>query len=343
MILEDFPTNLIAFQQQFASDQDCLRYVRRQRWGNEKGFACPKCKHDKCWEGRTRNLLYCSSCGHQASITAGTVYHSTRKSLCKWFMAMYLISSSKQGMSAKELQRQLGLGSYQTAWAWLHKLRACIVDPNRQPLKGEVEVDETYIGGIAPESAKGRSVIKKTAVICSVEKDGRRCGRVRLGIIANATKEKLTAFLDGKLEPETTVHTDGWRGYSDLERSGYAHIRTVAHGKEAHIHLPRVHRIFSLLKRWLLGTHQGAVSRKHLQAYLDEYVFRFNRRNAKNICHIFQRLSEGVVREQCRPYWQLVGRSKGTVSMRQHVSLHNLVFDKKYYTREEIMEMYPNA
>jgi transposase-like protein len=181
-------------------------------------------------------------------------------------------------------------------------------------------------------------------VVCAVEKNGRACGRVRLAVIQNATKEKLKAFLDGKLEPETTVHTDGWRGYDGLERSGYAHIRTVSEGTEAHVNLPRVHRVFSLLKRWLLGTHQGAVSRKHLQSYLEEYTFRFNRRTAKNICHYFQRLSEGCVRKQCRPYWQIVGRSAGSTSMRTKLTLADILGQpRKKYTREEILAMYPDA
>ncbi len=344
MITADFPNNIIDFMKRFGDERSCLNYIRKQRWGSETAFVCPKCEHDKCWQGKSHEILYCSACNRQVSITYGTVFHKTRKSLTDWFMAMYLMTSSKQGMSAVVLQRHLEFGSYQTAWTCLQKLRKCMVDPDRTPLQGEVEVDETYIGGDAEGSARGRSTIKKTAVVCAVEKRGKACGRVRFAEIQNASKLKLKKFLDGKLEPETTVHTDGWRGYDGFERSGYRHIRTVSESKEAHINLPRVHSIFSLLKRWLIDTHQGAVSRKHLQSYLEEYTFRFNRRNAKKRTHLFQRLSEGSIREQCRPYWQIVGRSSGRVSMRQNINLADILGQpKKKYTMEEIMAMEPRG
>jgi transposase-like protein len=327
VIAADFPNNLIDFKRKFSSERACLNYIRKQRWGSETGFICPKCKHDKCYEGKSRHILYCAKCKHQASITAGTAYHGTRKALEKWFWAMFLVASSKQGISAKELQRQLGFGSYQTAWTWLHKLRSFMVLPDRKPLRGAVEVDESYIGGEAPGTARGRSVIKKTAVACAVEIiAGRGMGRIRLGVIKNASKEKLEAFVKGELEPESIVHTDGWRGYLGIERSGFAHIRTISPPKESHIHFPRVHRVFSLLKRWVLCTHQGAVSRKHLQSYLDEYVFRFNRRTAKETTsRIFQTLAESAVSSQSKPYWKLVGRVKGGQSMRQDMSLLDIM------------------
>lgn len=327
MILDDFPTNLIEFHEQFNSEAACLLYVRKQRWGSADGFECPKCQGIKAWEGKTREILFCAGCGHQVSITAGTVYHGTRKSLRLWFMAMYLMMSSKQGISAKELKRQLGLKSYQTAWAWLHKLRRNMVIPDRQPLKGDIEVDETYCGGLADGTACGRSVLKKTIVACAVEKDGKACGRVRLAVVSSASFKNLKPFIESNVLAGSTLHTDAWSGYSGIEKCGYTRVKeTIKESKDkAHVLFPRVHRVFSLMKRWILSTHQGAVQRKHLQAYLDEFTFRFNRRNATSISHSFQRLMEGAVRQQCDPYWQIVGRSSGNVKMRQNLELQDII------------------
>lgn len=233
----------------------------------------------------------------------------TRKPLRHWYLTMYLVGSSRRGLSAKELQRHLGC-SYPTAWTWLHKLRKAMVDPDRKPLSGEVEVDESYIGG-TEEGTRGRGADKKTIMICAVEKkEGGKSGRVRLGVIENASKQKINEFMDGTVVVGSSTHTDGWRGYSDLERSGYHHILSIIDGSgfEAHELLPRVHRVFSLVKRWILGTHQGSVSKKHLPIYLEEYTFRFNRRSAKKVTHCFQRLIEGVVRAKGPFYWQIIGR-----------------------------------
>jgi transposase-like protein len=315
MIVADFPKSMVAFIKRFSDEAACVRYMRLQKWGAEDGFKCPKCGHDKCWEHETRKRrLTCCSCRAETSVTAGTAFHDSRIGLQKWFLAMYLMSTSKQGVSAKEIQRQLGLGSYQTAWAILHKLRRCMVDPNRTPLSGMVEMDETYIGGVGEFGEHGRSTAKKTAVVCAVERVGMKTGRCRLAVIENCTKKKLDEFAEGVLKIGTTAHTDGWRGYLGMERSGYAHIRDKE--TPAHVLLPSVHRIFSLLKRVMLGTHQGAVSRKHLQSYLHEYEFRFNRRKSHTPCHLFQRLSEGIVRDGHQPYWMIVGRPEAKTPVR---------------------------
>ena len=191
----------------------------------------------------------------------------------------------------------------------LHKLRDAMVDPNRKPLNGEVEIDESYIGG-PEEGLQGRGAEKKSIMICAAEKVDGAMGRIRLGIVEHASQDKINAFLNGRVELGTTAHTDGWRGYNALARSGFQHIVTCvsASTEKAHTVLPRVHLVFSLVKRWVLGTHQGSVSRKHLSSYLEEFTFRFNRRKAKKITHFFQRLAEGLVREKCRPYWKIVGR-----------------------------------
>jgi transposase-like protein len=306
MIETDFPETLLEFQVTFGTEEQCRAYLERQKWPN--GFRCPRCGCNKSWYVASRQLRVCADCQHHCSLTAGTAFQGTRKPLRAWFCAMYLVTSSKAGLSAKELQRHLGC-SYQTAWTWLHKLRAGMIVPDREPLSGDVELDETYIGG--PEQGpRGRGAGKKTVLACAVEKDGEGTGRVRLGLIENASKEKLNAFLTGHVEAGSCAHTDGWRGYGDLERSGYRHILTVIDGSgmKAHSLLPRVHRVFSLIKRWVLGTHQGSVSSKHLPAYLEEFTFRFNRRKAKNRTLLFQRLIQGTVLSKCRPYWQIVGR-----------------------------------
>lgn len=311
MIHTDFPKNLAEFLERFGTEDECAAYLAAQKWPN--GFKCHLCGHTEANLLSTRAIYVCYGCRHHHSVTANTAFEGTRKGLKLWFLAIYLMVTSKQGLSAKELQRQLGLGSYQTAWSWLHKLRRCMVDPDRSPLSGMVEVDESFIGG-PKEGKRGRGAAGKVIVACAVERVGFKIGRCRLGVIENCTKKKLKQFVDGTLKLGTTVHTDGWRGYAGLERSGYAHIKGVAEheGLEAHEMLPAVHRIFSLLKRWLLGTHQGAVSRKHLQHYLWEYEFRFNRRTSHAPTHLFQRLMEGVVRDGHQTYWQLVGKAGPT-------------------------------
>lgn len=250
---------------------------------------------------------------HHHSVTSDTAFQGTRKGLKLWFLALYLIVSSKQGLSAKELKRQLRLVSYKTAWTWLHKLRRCTVDHHRAPLEGLVEVDESYIGGPKPR-VRGRGAAGKTAVACAMEKNGGKTGRVRLAVIENCSWEKLQAFVKGQFKEESTVHSDGCQAHVGIEKSGYAHIRDVVDSgvEEAHVVLPMVHRVFSLLKRWLLGTHQGSASRKHLQRYLSEFEFRFNRRTSHAPAHLFQRLMAGVVRDGRCPYRQIVGRTVGS-------------------------------
>jgi transposase-like protein len=313
MVERDFPKSLPEFLERFGTDEQCLDYLFRQKW--PEGFKCGRCGHAEAHALPTRLVYVCYGCRHHHSVTSDTAFHGTRKGLKMWFLALYLMVSSKQGLSAKELQRQLGLGSYKTAWTWLHKLRRCMVDPSRAPLEGLVEVDESYIGGPRP-GVRGRGAAGKTAVACAVEKNGGKTGRVRLAVIENCSREKLQAFVKGQLKEESTVHTDGWQAYVGIEKSGYAHIRDVVDGglEEAHVVLPAVHRVFSLLKRWVLGTHQGSASRKHLQRYLHEFEFRFNRRTSHAPTHLFQRLMEGVVRDGHCPYRRIVGRTNASTS-----------------------------
>ena len=224
---------------------------------------------------------------------------------------MWWVTSQKNGASALGMQRVLGLGSYKTAWTWLHKLRRAMVRPGRDRLSGTIEVDETYIGG-PEEGARGRQTETKALVVIAAEEDGAGIGRIRMRRIADASAESLLPFVEEAVEPGSTVHTDGWLGYDPVESRGYAHRVTFLRGKKKSPSelMPRVHRVASLLKRWLLGTHQGAVSREHLDYYLDEFTFRFNRRTSRSRGKLFYRLVQQSVAVAPVPYKALVSGAK---------------------------------
>jgi transposase-like protein len=227
-----------------------------------------------------------------------------------WFRAIWHLTSQKNGASAVSLQQALGLGSYQTAWAWLHKLRRAMVRPGRDRLHGRVEVDETYVGGEDTGKGRGRYMSNKALVVVAAEEDGRNIGRIRMARIPEATKEHLHGFIRQAVEPGSVVHTDGLPAYAGLKARGYEHEVSVLLGKgdDAAVRLlPRVHRVASLLKRWLLGTHQGAVSLGHLDYYLDEFTFRFNRRRSASRGKLFYRLIQQAVQINPIPYKSIVG------------------------------------
>ncbi len=220
---------------------------------------------------------------------------------------MYWLSSQKNGASALGLQRVLGLGSYKTAWTWLHKLRRAMVRPGRDRLTGRVEVDETYLGGLE-EGVRGRQTERKSLIVIAAQEDGPGIGRIRMKRIADASGDSLMEFVKEAIEPGSIVHTDGWTGYDPLAGKGYPHDITFLKGqkKSATELMPRVHRIASLLKRWILGTHQGAVSHEHLEYYLDEFTFRFNRRRSTNRGKLFYRLVQQAVAIEPVPYKSMV-------------------------------------
>jgi len=307
----DYPRTLEEFDAWFATEEGCAGYLERLRW--PQGFCCPRCGGTSGW--RTgRGLMHCVGCGRQTSLTAGTVFEGTRKTLRTWLQAMWYVTGQKFGVSALGLKRVLGLGSYETAWTWMHKLRRAMVRPGRDLLSGRVEVDESYVGG-EEEGAGGRYTERKALVVIAIEvHDPKGFGRVRLGQLTDASGASLTPFVQGVVSPGSTVVTDGWAGYNGLAKLGYAHERKVifGSGEAAHALLPGPHRVASLLKRWLLGTHQGAVSREHLDYYLDEYTFRFNRRKAKARGLLFHRLMEQAVQTGPAPYASIVqGAGRG--------------------------------
>jgi len=290
----DYPRTIVEFDQWFPDEDACISYLMRLRWPT--GFVCPSCSGRKGWL-TSRQQIRCANCQRQTSVTAGTIFDKTRKPLRTWFRAIWYVTSQKYGGNALGLQRILGLGSYQTAWSWLHKMRRAMVTPSRHLLSGQVEVDETYIGG-EEEGLRGREVQKKAIVVVAIEVfEPKGFGRLRLQRIPDVSSESLVGFVCREIKPGSIVRTDGWSGYEGIENHGYIRNKIVlsSSGDPAHVALPGVHRIASLLKRWLIGTHQGAVSKKHLDYYLDEYTFRFNRRRSKARGLLFYRLLQNAV------------------------------------------------
>src|SRR5260370_6278591 len=291
--MEDYPRNLKEFDVRFRSEEACREY-RLQLRGPD-GFRCPRCGDRERSPVRTV-LLRCRGCRYQTSVTAGTIFQHARPSLRLWFQAMWWVTTQKNGASALGLQRVLGLKSYETAWTWLHKLRRAMVRPGRDLLSGRVEVDECYVGGLE-EGLPGRLNLEKALVIVAAQEDGPRIGRIRSRQSGDASAQSLVPFVQDSVEPGSVIHTDGWLGYLPLEKKGYEHEVTFLRGKKKNPSesMPRVHRVTSLLQRWLMGTHQGAVSHKHLDYYLDEFTFRFNRRRSKSRGKLFFRLVQQAV------------------------------------------------
>ncbi len=289
-----FPRSLPQFQQLFPDDAICAAYLERSCWGD--GFLCPHCGvvGEPYRIARRPRVLTCRACHRQTGLTVGTVMERSRTPLSTWFWAAYLVASQTKGISVVQFQRQLGLTRYETAFGILHKLRAVMVRPDQDGIgvrAGEyVEVDETYVGGRT--RGEGRGVHHKTLVIAAVEvrqrkpgtaqdkrNIGRYAGRVRLAVAADRSADSLCGFVESAVIPGARVVTDDWSGYGSLRARGFDHHAIAERGDSevAEEYLPIVHLVFSNLKTWLGGTHHG-VSAKHLQTYLNEFTFRFNRR-----------------------------------------------------------------
>jgi transposase-like protein len=310
--MDGYPLTLMELEERFSTEKACRDYLFGLRWPD--GFSCPRCEGKRAWP-MERGLWKCADCAHQASLTAGTIFQDTRAPLTVWFRAIWWVTSQKFGANALGLQRILGLGSYRTAWTWLHKLRRAMVRPGRDRLSGDVEIDETFVGG-HEEGVSGRETATKALVVIAVEmEEGRTMGRLRMRCVPDASQESLEAFIGEAVKPGSVIHSDGWRGYSTagLEKLGYGHepVNIKASGSKAHVLLPRVHIVASLLKRWLLGTHQGAVSRAHLDYYLDEFTFRFNRRASQYRGKLFYRLLEQAVAVDPAPYSSMIKGVRG--------------------------------
>ncbi len=303
--------NVLELEDRFSTEEACRQYLAQLRWPD--GFLCPQCKGTESWLA-SRGRMVCRCCRHQTSAMVGTIFQGSHKPLRLWFRAIWYVISQKNGVSAIGLQRALGLGSYQTAWTWLHKLRRAMVRPGRDRLHGRVEVDETMIGGLE-SYVDGKQLERKETVAIAAEEDGRGIGRIRMACVSGRTKAALRGFVKEVIEPGSVVHTDGAPGYDDIEKDGYGHEVTVLSDekeKDAAVRLlPRVHRVASLVKRWLLGTHQGAVQAEHLDYYLDEFTFRFNRRKSKSRGKLFYRLIQQAVQVEPAPYKTMIGGKDG--------------------------------
>ena len=317
---EDYPRTMLEFADRFRTEDACRAYVSQLRW--PEGFRCPRCGQGQAWP-TSRHLWQCRACGHDASVTAGTVFHRTQLPLRVWFQAIWLVTNQKSGVSALGLQRTLGLKRYETAWAILHKLRRAMVRPGREPLTERVEVDEIFVGGVEPGQGKRHLGETKALVAVAAEVRGRGTGRIRLQRIPDASGESLVGFVQGAVAPGVVVITDGWTAYPGLANCGYHHRPRVVSGsgRTASALLPRVHQVAALLKRWLLGIHHGRVSREHLDDYLNEFTFRFNRRLSRHRGKLFYRLVQHAVAIDPIPYRSLMG-SKDHQLARQPLSTH---------------------
>lgn len=308
-VLQDLPKTEFEFERRFRTDEDCIEYLRRRRWPN--GFVCPKCGGTRSWKIRTRALDECASCGHQVSITAGTVFENTRKSLVLWFRVIRDFVVSKRGCSAKEIQRKYGL-TYRTAWTWLHKIRSCLDRHAVRPLGGIVEVGDTSVGGTEDVRSGGDEPrTGQCRVIAAVEDKGSRMGRLRLAHVESDAGRELREFLDANVQQDSSI------AFNELDlgrEAGGGENREGAPetSKGGYRIANKVNRVFTLLQRVLLGTYQGAVSPKHLRYYLDEFVFRFNRRTSGSRYLLVERVL-GEVYQSPPTYSAIVGRRSRTV------------------------------
>lgn len=303
-----YPMNQIEFEELFKTEQNCIDYLIAIRWPH--GFECPICGSIRSWK-KSNGRFECIDCHKETTVTNGTIFHKSTKPLLVWFHAIWWMIAQKNGVSAKGLQKILGLGSYQTAWTWLHKFRRLMILSSRTKLKGVVEVDEVLVGG-KTSGKRGRGAEGKTLVAVAVEVLGRKTGRTRLSKIPDASSESLIAFIEENIEVSSTIITDGWPSYSDLSKKGYQHIvqKATVEDDDQEV-LPNVHRIASLLKRWLLGTHQSYLNKNKLGYYLDEYVFRYNRRTSKSRGLLFLRIIEQGVHAEPITYINIIKNQHG--------------------------------
>ena len=304
-----YPGSYAELRAWFPDDDACMDYLDWLRWPN--GVVCPACGWTAIAAASGR-VWRCGGCRKRVSRTAGTIFENTRTPLTVWFAAGWYMTADPGGVSALTMQRLLGLGSYQTAWAMLHRYRTAMVRPGREVLIGRVEVDETFIGGERP-GPRGRGAQGKTLVVVAVELlEPQGYGRARMNVIPNANAKTLRSFLIATVEPGATVVTDGWSAYPKACEDWFTHepYPVARSGHQAHELLPAVHRVASLCKRWLMGTHQGGVQPEHLQAYLEEFCFRFNRRHARARGLLFYRLLQYAAGASPLTYRKMVATSR---------------------------------
>ena len=302
------PKTLIEFQEMFPNEDACWAHLRAVRW--PEGFKCPACQHrESSWLSQ-RRLDQCRACRRQTSVTAGTVLHGTRVGLRIWFLAFFFLGRHKKGISALQFQRDTGVGNYQTAWTLLHKVRSALSEGTGRLLTGNVEVDESYLGAREKGLGGGRQRGKKAIVVAAIENRGRAAGALRLTTVDHVNQEQLGGFVEGVIDSSrATVCTDAWPGYAGLKRRGFRHrFETQGTGDRAAEILPWVHTIFSNLKTWLRGTFHG-VSQKHLDRYLQEFTYRFDRRRIEHT--LFEQVIRAATTAQPLTYTQLTAERTG--------------------------------
>ena len=291
----EYPKNQMEFEKSFATEAQCIDYLLNLRLENV--FKCPSCSHSEYWVNNRKQMV-CKMCNRQTSITAGTIFHSTKTSITVLFRALWFIVAQKSGVSAVSVQKILGIPRYETVWVWLHKFRRLMVMPERTKLSGTVEIDETLVGG-KKSGKRGRGAEGKILVIIAIELIGKKMGRVRMATIESADRHQINQFIKNNIALGSTVITDGWKGYTDVKKMKYQHEiqnKKIILDKEEIT--PNVHKIASLLKRWLLGTHQNYTSQDYLNFYLDEFAFRYNRRNSKSRGLLFYTLLKQAMSHQ---------------------------------------------
>lgn len=281
-----YPKNVVELMDLFPTEEACLEYLSLIRWPD--GYVCTRCDGVDVWK-MSSGLYRCQKCRYAGSVISGTLFQDTHKPLRLWFQAIWYVVSQKNGVSALGLQKALGLGSYHTAWEWLHKLRRAMVRPGRDKLSGLVEVNETMIGG-EHTGKRGRGAEGKTLVLIAAEDTGTSIGRIRLSTIKDGSGDELTHSIQQMVSEGSTIRTDGWSGYSGLNYNGYTHLSVKNTNVKEDDAIQIAHRVASLLKRWLVGTHHGAINHKNLPYYLDEFTFRFNRRTSASRGKLFLRL-----------------------------------------------------
>lgn len=301
----EYPKTLRNFDQIFATDEACLEFLEQVRWGS--GFRCQSCGSDNFWK-LSPGLRRCQACRFKNYVKAGTIFDSTRLPLKTWFYAIWWVTSQKTGVSALNLQKNLGLGSYRSSWLMLHKIRNAMIFEDRSLLQGAVEVDEAFLGGVQ-SGKRGRGAEGKELIAIAAECSGKKkLGRIRIQRIADASSESLEPFITAHIAKGATIHTDGWNGYNGVAKLGYKHLPIKSATVQPDELLPRVNIVTSLLKRWLLGTLQGRLDAKHMASYLEEFTFRFNRRTSKARGLLFQRVLENSINVKPAPYRKIIAR-----------------------------------
>lgn len=275
------PQTLFEFQSRFSDEAACEHYLAQWRW--PKGFECPRCSGLGAWRLARRDLYQCKGCRQQVSVTAGTALHRSKLPLRIWFWAIFLVGRHKKGISALQLQSDLGLGSYRTAWLLLHKIRSCFDESEDFPLRGEVEVDETLIGAQLKGDPPGKDPGRKAIVVAAVEVRKESMGALRMAHVRDYTGPSLGGFVRQHVAKGALLRTDGWVSYRHLGKQGYRHTEFISshqpRGATHHLELRGIHTVFGNLKTWLAGRFHG-VSHKYLPAYLAEFTYRFNRRRS---------------------------------------------------------------